>query len=375
MNTQTNVAAWLPARQSALVVSAAPMPVASAGELVIRSGALAINPFDGVVQTLGGFVTPWVTYPAVLGTDVAGEVVSVGAGVSRFRVGDRVMGLALGIDKVANRAAEGAFQAYVLLRQDATTRLPDAVSFEQAAVLPLAVATASSGLFLDAQLGLRRPPGSGTAPVSNDAVVVWGGATSVGSSAIQLAVAAGYRVVATASPKNFELVRRLGASTAIDYRDRRAVDQVVAAVEGFKLAGVLAIAAGSGVACIDIAARCPGRKMVALASAPLPLDDAPLEHQLAWRLSRLPRVGLGFLRLALRARRKGVATRSIWGTALVNDALCAQIFVDFLEPALAAGRFKPAPEPLVAGRSLQDIPEAMALLRRGVSARKVVVAL
>ena len=71
----------------------------------------------------------------------------------------------------------------------------------------------------------------------------------------------------------------------------------------------------------------------------------------------------------------GVTVRSLWGTALVKDELGRHIFRDFLGPALAQGVVVPAPEPLVSGHDLRDIPAAMELLRRGVSARKIVVAL
>jgi len=112
-----------------------------------------------------------------------------------------------------------------------------------------------------------------------------------------------------------------------------------------------------------------------MASAPVSLEDAPLARQFGWKLRRLPRVGFGFLSLAIRARLLGVRTSSIWGTALVQSPLGRAIFVDFLEAALASGQFVPAPAPLVAGRSLQEIPQAMVRLRQGVSAQKVVVTL
>jgi NADPH:quinone reductase-like Zn-dependent oxidoreductase len=379
MPEYSNHAAWLLAKHTPLTVAHAPVTQPGPNEVLVRTRALAINPFDGVVQTLGGMVTPWVAYPAILGSDVAGEVVCAGAQVSRFKPGDRVLGLALGIDKVANRAAEGAFQEYVILREQAVTLIPDGTDFEPAAVLPLAVATAACGLFLDDQLGLRWPvlaSARHAAPnAANEAVVIWGGATSVGNCAIQLAVAAGYHVVTTASPKNFAHVRGLGAAAVFDYQDRHVVNQVVEALRGFELAGVLSIAAGSGAACVDIASRCAGRKRVAMASAPLPLNDAPLTQQLAWKLSRLPRLACGFLMLALRARLKGVKTCSIWGTALLDTSLCSAIFADFLGPALASGQFKATPQPLVAGHSLHDIAAAMAVLGKGVSGRKVVVSL
>ena len=77
MSTLSNQAAWINGKGQPLTVSAAPMPQAGVGEILVRSRAIAMNPIDGVAQTLGGMVTPWVTYPAILGSDVAGEVVAV----------------------------------------------------------------------------------------------------------------------------------------------------------------------------------------------------------------------------------------------------------------------------------------------------------
>lgn len=370
----TNHAAWLAGKSQPFTVAAAPMPQPGAGEILVRNRAIALNPFDGVVQTLGGMVTPWVAYPAILGSDVAGEVVAVGSAVSRFKPGDRVFGFALGIDKMANRAAEGAFQNYVILRQDAATTMPASMRFEQAAVLPLALATAACGLFLEDQLGLQAPGAEGRAPTGKT-VLIWGGSTSVGSCAIQLAVAAGYEVVTTASSRNFDYVRGLGASLVFDYNDATVTDAMVQALRTRDMAGALAISAGSGRQCIDVLSRCQGRRIVAMASAPLSIDDAPLTRQFAWKLTRLPRLAVGFLGLAIQARRRGVATRSIWGTALFKGTLGKRIFQDFVEPALASGRFVAAPPPVVAGHSLEAIPQALALLRAGVSARKVVVSL
>jgi D-arabinose 1-dehydrogenase-like Zn-dependent alcohol dehydrogenase len=319
-------------------------------------------------------VTPWLEYPCILGSDVAGEVVAVGKSVTRFKIGDRVAGLALGVDKVSNRPEEGAFQHYVVLREDATTALPDSMSFEHACVLPLAIATAACGLFLKDQLGLE-PPTVPAWPRRDGTVVVWGGSTSVGSCAIQLARAAGYDVVATSSPRNFDHVRRLGATLAFDYRDPQVVSRMSEALRGRDVLGALAIGAGSGKPCIELAKRCGGRKRVSMASAPLPIDDAPLGNQMAWKFAALPRLALGFAGLALRARWRSVTVRSIWGTALVKEDLGRMIFNDFLGPALASGELVPAPEPLVGGHDLRDIPAAMDVLRKGVSARKVVVSL
>jgi NADPH:quinone reductase-like Zn-dependent oxidoreductase len=368
-------AALLRAARQPLRIDETALATPGPGEILVRNRAIAINLFDGIVQSLGSLVTPWLRYPAVLGTDLAGEVLAVGPGVSRFAPGDRVLGLALGVEKTVNRPAEGAFQDGVILREACAARMPSGLGFEQAAVLPLAFATAACGLFLSEHLDLRRPSLDRMRESSDDAVLVWGAATSVGSCAIQLAAAAGYRVIATCSARNFDHARRLGAATCVDYHDPAAATRIVEAVGDAPLAGALCVAAGAGGACIDIAGRCAGAKRVAMASVPISLTDAPLTGQLRWKLGRLPRLALGFARLALHARRLGVRTSSIWGTSVVHDAWGARLFENFLEPALASGRFQAAPEPLVAGIGLESIPAAMQRLAQGVSARKVVVSL
>ena len=96
------------------------------------------------------------------------------------------------------------------------SEIPDSISFESAAVIPLGLSTAPAGLFQDDFLKLQFP----TVPPqkqTGNTLLIWGGASSVGSNAIQLAIAAGYQVVTTASPKNFEYVKKLGASAVYDY--------------------------------------------------------------------------------------------------------------------------------------------------------------
>lgn len=193
----------------------APCTRPGADEIVVRAHAVAVNPVDGLPGWAYRVILPWLTFPAVVGSDVAGEVVEVGANVTRLRPGDRVVGHAFGVERSQNRAAEGAFQHYVVLMQHMVTPIPDDMAFERAAVLPLTLSTAATGMFQRDHLGLRMP--SVDAAGRDETVLVWGGSTSVGSNAIQLARCAGYRVVTTASPRNFDYVRSLGAAAAVDY--------------------------------------------------------------------------------------------------------------------------------------------------------------
>ena len=88
----------------------------------------------------------------------------------------------------------------------------------------------------------------------------------MGSNAIQLAVAAGYEVIITASPKNFDYAKRLGASQVFDYQSPTVVADIVAAFKGRKSVGALAIGQMSPASCIDIVSQIEGRKYVAMAN-------------------------------------------------------------------------------------------------------------
>ena len=111
----TNSAAYLMAKHGKLKVGPAPYTPPKADELVVRNGAIAINPVDWMTIPLGDLFFPWLKYPFILGSDVAGEVVAVGSAVQRFKVGDRVLGHAVGAEKERNRPEEGAFQSYTVL--------------------------------------------------------------------------------------------------------------------------------------------------------------------------------------------------------------------------------------------------------------------
>ncbi|WP_329243560.1 zinc-binding alcohol dehydrogenase family protein [Actinoallomurus sp. NBC_01490] len=346
--TEQNTALWLRKRGAPFEVGPAPYTHPAANEVVVRARAVAVNPVDGIPRFLYRVVLPWLTFPAVVGSDVAGEVVEVGPGVTRLRPGDRVLGHAFGVEKSQNRAAEGAFQHYVVLLQHMVSPIPDSLSFEQAAVLPLTLSTAATGLFQENHLGLAMP---GAGPVDRpETVLVWGGSTSVGSNAIQLARSAGYRVVATASPRNFDYVRSLGAAEAVDRRSRTAVDEIVERIGDGPLAGTLAIGTGSLAPSVAIAHRTTGSKRVTSAQPE--------------RVTRLR---------GPRARRPGVRVSGIWGGTLKDNEVGPAIYVDFLPAALATGAYRAAPDATVVGDGLARIPDALRRLRDGVSAQKLVI--
>jgi NADPH:quinone reductase-like Zn-dependent oxidoreductase len=159
-------------------------------------------------------------YPFIFGTDVAGTVVQTGTNVTRFKIGQRVIGHCDSL--LTRKAANAGFQLYSTCRELLVSAVPDSLPLANAAVLPLSMDTAAAALFQILSLPL---PSLSPKPTGMS-VLIWGGSSSVGSSAIQLAVAAGLRVITTASESNFEYVRSLGASQVFDHRDPDAADQI-----------------------------------------------------------------------------------------------------------------------------------------------------
>jgi NADPH:quinone reductase-like Zn-dependent oxidoreductase len=346
--TPSNWAAWQAAPQTTLEVKPAPFTPAGPNELVIQNSALGINPIDWIKQTLGDKILGHVKYPTVLGEDVAGTVIEVGEEVTRFKVGDRV--LAIGSTLLSNNPAEAGFQLYTVARERLTTLLPEHVTFEQAAALPLPILTASQGLF--GILGLDQPTVPAR-PATNAnvtrTVIIAGGASAVGGTAVQFATSAGYEVVSTASPKNFDRVKSLGATHVFDYNSTSLVDKLSVAVRGKQLCGALAIADGTA----DILANV---------------------------LSRHEGPGPTSKRIARAEGKHNVKDGSdVEVVFIVNDisteSPARSIFEKFLPKALAARQFMPAPEPQVVGKGLDQIQPALDILKQGVSAKKIIVTL
>jgi NADPH:quinone reductase-like Zn-dependent oxidoreductase len=366
------MAASLTTKHGRLEVGAAAYTSPRPDQIVVENRAVAINPLDWIIQVEGNITYGWLQYPAVLGSDVAGVVVEVGSAVTRFRIGDRVLGHAVGTDKDANSPAEGAFQRYTVLLERMTAPVPADLSFEDAATLPLAVSTAACALFQSDQLALRSPSSN---PVSTGkTVLIWGGSTSVGSQAIQLAVAAGYDVISTSSPRNFHHVKALGAKSVFDYNSPTVVKDISVALQGQEFAGALALGPTAGGACVAIARASTGNRMVVLASPAV--DFAVLAaNRLSDRVRVTARLIRGAIGLQLRARRARVKTAFVVGTTLKTNDVSTMIYEDYLPAALREHRHQISPRPQIVGTSLNDIQAAMDTQRGGVSARKLVVTL
>jgi D-arabinose 1-dehydrogenase-like Zn-dependent alcohol dehydrogenase len=344
----SNLAAWLTAdKVTPLEVKPAPYPTPEPNEIVIHSSAVAINPADFAMQSRGKDLFPFLTYPRTLGMDLAGTVVEIGSSVTRFKVGDRVLAHS---DQLKKNSA-GAFQLFVVAQDNMSSQIPSTMKFEDACVLPACLSVAAVGLFQKDYLALEYP----TVPPKpkGESLVVWGGSTSVGSNAVQLGVAAGYEVITTCSPRNFEYVKKLGASYAFDYNSPTAVQDILAVLKGKICTGAVAIGnyaspgngTAAGEACLEIVEKAEGKKFVAMA---MMFQGVVPES---------------------------VETKFIWGSALKDNEVGKIVFEDFLPEALKVGSYLCAPEPMVVGTGLESIQEAFEVVKKGVSARKVVVSL
>jgi NADPH2:quinone reductase len=186
---------------SAITVGELPTPEPGPGQVLVRVGAAAINPIDLYLRS--GRVAMPMSFPYVVGTDVAGTVEAVGPGASKFRPGDRVWGSNQGI-----LGRQGSASEFVCSDEGWLYPTPAGLSDAEAASIALVGLTAHLGLFDRARLS----PG--------ESVYVSGGGGGVGSMVIQMAKAIGARVATTAGhDATLELCRSLGADLVLNYRE------------------------------------------------------------------------------------------------------------------------------------------------------------
>ena len=163
-------------------------------------------------------------WPFVFGYDVAGEVIDVGSNVTQFKIGDRVLCFNFGVFGTAGPKS-GAFQTHSIHKTPNVAKIPDSWSYIDASVLPLAAVTAAASLFPLFHLGLDYPCVP-SAPSNGKILLVWGGSSSVGAVGIQMAVAAGYEVIATCGQGNVDFVKSLGVSQTFQYKSASVIDDI-----------------------------------------------------------------------------------------------------------------------------------------------------
>jgi NADPH:quinone reductase-like Zn-dependent oxidoreductase len=189
-----------------------PDPVPGPGEAVVRIEATSANPFD--VQQRRGDYREELALPAIVGSDVAGVVEACGPGVRELAPGDEVIAL------LPPFTGRGSYAERVAVDELLLARKPAGLDHVEAACLPVAGGTAWEALV--ARGGVR----------VGETVLVHAAAGGVGSFAVQIARAAGARVLATCSARNLDFVASLGADLAIDYTAQDVAEAVLEATGG-----------------------------------------------------------------------------------------------------------------------------------------------
>jgi NADPH:quinone reductase-like Zn-dependent oxidoreductase len=191
-----------------LAIEEVPTPEPIPTEVQVRVHAAGVNPVDFKTRQGKGMAGLLGEPPVCLGWDVSGVVTELGAGVTRFRVGDEVFGMPW-----FPRQA-GAYAEYVTAPSRHFATKPRVLSHEEAGALPLAGLTAWQIVVDTIQLQ------------DGDDLLIHGAAGGVGHLAVQIAKARGANVIATARAEQADWLRRLGADQVIDYRSERFEDLI-----------------------------------------------------------------------------------------------------------------------------------------------------
>ena len=190
-----------------LKVGEMPKPEVNAGHVVIRVRASSFNYHD--VFTVRGMPGIKVPLPVVIGLDMAGEIAEVGAGVTGWNVGDRVLVNPLNKEKgLMGEMLDGGMAQYCLVSASQLIKMPDEVSFEQAASLPVAYGTAHRMIVTHNTIK------------AGDKVLILGASGGVGTACVVLAKMLGAEVIAAAgSAEKAERLKALGADHVINYKE------------------------------------------------------------------------------------------------------------------------------------------------------------
>jgi putative PIG3 family NAD(P)H quinone oxidoreductase len=311
------------ANDAPLALADAPVPEPSAGQILIRVAAAGINRPD-LLQRAGAYPPP-PGAPDTLGLEVAGEVAALGAGVARWKVGDQVCALLAG----------GGYAEYALAHEGSALPIPKGLSLIEAAALPETVFTVWANIFESGALK------------SDETLLVHGGASGIGTTAIQMAKAQGARVFATAGDDaKCRLCEKLGAERGINYRS----EDFEAIVRESGGADVILDMVGAPYLAKNLSAAKPLGRIVMIAH----LEGANAEINLMLiMLKRLTLTGS-----TLRSR------------PVEEKARIAREVEHFVWPWIEAGKVKPVVDSIF---PLADAEAAMARLKSGGHAGKIVL--
>lgn len=310
-----------------------PEPDLRDDDVLIQVRAASINPLDSKIKS-GEFklILPY-RFPLILGNDVSGTVVRVGARVSQFKPGDDVYARP-DDDRI------GTFAEFIAIKASSVALKPTNISMVEAASLPLVTLTASQVLVETAKLK------------KGQKVLVHAGSGGVGTIAIQLAKHLGAFVATTTSTSNIPLVKALGADVVIDYRQ-----QDFAAV--LRDYDVVLSSLGSDVLHKSLQVLKPGGHLISVSGPPTPAFAAA--RGLTWPLSQVLRLlSYGIRR---KAKQKNIEYSFVFMRA---DGAQLQAITTLVE----AGAIRPVVDQVFA---FEDILQALAYSDSGRAKGKIVV--
>jgi NADPH2:quinone reductase len=293
----TVIAIRTPGGPEMLVPERRPLPRPSTGEVLVRVAAAGVNRPD--VMQRQGLYPPPKGATEIPGLEIAGEVVALGPGAERWRLGESVMALVIG----------GGYAEYCLAHESHALPIPAVLSMTEAAAFPETFFTVWHNAFERGRLQ------------AGETLLVHGGSSGIGTAAIQLAKAFGARVITTAgSAEKCEACRRLGADLAINYKSEDFVTATKTATAGHGADLILDMVGGDYIERNYEAAALEGRIV-----------------QIAFQAS--PKATVDFRRLMFKRLTHTGSTlraRSIADKGAIARAVEQQVL-----PLIAAGKVKP----------------------------------
>ena len=336
----SNKAAVLKEKGARFTVEERSIPKPEANDILVKNQAISTAPVDWKMQDYGVLID---SYPVILGSDVAGTVEAVGSGVTHFKKGDRVTGFA---DVLSSKDPKnGAFQQYSIVKVSGAAKIPESMSFEEAAILPMAVATSAVGIFL--ALDVPRLPTK-----QQGAFLVWGASSSVGTVTIQIAKLLGYTVYGVNSPKHNDYVKKLGATECFNYNDNDITKKIIESINSASHKSVVAYDCisehGSAHKTAEIVEALGGGKVCL--TQPWPEDSKKPDH---------------------------VEIVSTFAARIVSDSkdFGTWVFNEWLEKSLADKTFVPSPAIQKVDGGIDALQKAVDLHKAGLSGVKLVLPL
>jgi NADPH2:quinone reductase len=293
----TAIAIRAPGGPDMLVPEPRPLPQPAEGEVLVKVAAAGVNRPD-VVQRQGHYPPPKGATD-IPGLEIAGEVVALGAGVTRWKPGDHVMALVVG----------GGYADYCPAHESHCLPVPTGLTLKEAAAIPETFFTVWHNVFERGRLQ------------AGETLLVHGGSSGIGTTAIQLAKAFGARVIATAgSAEKCEACRKLGADVAVNYKSEDFVAATKAATGGKGADVILDMVGGDYIERNYEAAAVDGRIV-----------------QIAFLAS--PKATVNFLRLMMkRLTHTGSTLRA---RSIADKGAIARAVEEHVLPLIAAGKARP----------------------------------